>query len=393
MTIADQTIRSYGSPEAQKLVQDARDLAPSVQKLSKRIEDERRLPPELVSDFLAAGFFHALLPRDLGGRETDPVNAGRIVEEIARGDASAGWCVMLAAQSCGFAGYVPRAHALEIWGDGGIVAGTARPIGRAVAVEGGFDVTGRWPFASGSSHATWFAAECKIYDGEELRRDADGNERTKMLFVPASEVTVHDTWDTLGLRGTASNDFSCEHAFVPEGRGFQVLVDPPQHEWALYRAEPLAFINHGAHALGVARAAIDTALETAKTKVGWGGVMVSETPRLQAALAEAAGVVGAAANYLYESAWALWEEALAGNTNRLTRGRVRLATSNAMKASVQAVDMLHAALATSAIMTSSPLSRQLRDIHTASAHVMIGSMTFEAAGRVLLDMEPQFPFF
>lgn len=393
MTIADQAIRSYGSPEAQRLVERARDLAPSVQKLSKRIEDERKLPPELVQEFLDAGFFHALLPRDLGGREADPVNAGRIVEEIARGDASAGWCVMLAAQSCGFAGFMPKQESLEIWGKGGIVAGTARPIGRAVAVEGGFDVSGRWPFASGSSHATWFAAECKIYDGEELRRDAEGNERTKMLFIPASEITVHDTWDTLGLRGTASNDFSCEHVFVPETRGFQVLVDPPQHDWALYRTEPLAFINHGTHAIGVARGAIDTAIETAKSKVGWGGVMVSDTPRLQSAVAEATGMVGAAANYLYESAWALWEEGLAGKTDTQTRARVRLATSHAMKASVQAVDMLHASLATSAVMSSSPLSRQLRDIHTASAHVMIGSMTFEAAGRVLLGMEPQFPFF
>ena len=393
MTVADQVIRSYGTADAQKLVQRAQEIAPAVRLLSKRIEDERRLPAELVKQLLDAGFFHALLPRDLGGLEVDPVNSARIVEEIARGDASAGWCIMLAAQSCGFAGYMPKADSLSIWGNGGIVAGTARPIGRAVAVEGGFDVSGRWPFASGSSHATWFAGECKLYDGEELRRDAEGNERTKMLFIPASEITVHDTWDTLGLRGTASNDFSCEHAFVPETRGFQVLVDPPKHDWALYRAEPLAFINHGSHAIGVARGAIDTAIETATSKVGWGGVMVSETPRLQSAVAEAAGMVGAAANYLYESSWALWEEALAGATRKQTRARVRLAASNAMRASVQAVDMLHAALATSAIMASSPLSRQLRDIHTASAHVMIGTMTFEAAGRALMGMEPQFPFF
>jgi alkylation response protein AidB-like acyl-CoA dehydrogenase len=300
---------------------------------------------------------------------------------------------MLSAQSCSFAGFLPKHEAETIWGDGGIVAGTARPIGRAVAIEGGYDVSGRWPFASGSSHATWFSGECKIYDGDELRRDADGNERTKMVFVPASEVTVHDTWDTLGLRGTASNDFSIEHAFVPETRGFQVLVDPPQHEWAVYRAEPLVFINHGAHAIGIARGAIDAAVETAATKVGWGGVMLKDTPRLQSAIAEAAGIVGAASSYLYESSWALWQEALAGSTDKQTRGRVRLATSNAMHASVQAVDQLHAALATSAIQASNPLSRQLRDIHTASAHVMVGTMTFEAAGRVLMGMEPQFPFF
>jgi alkylation response protein AidB-like acyl-CoA dehydrogenase len=393
MTIADEVVRSYGDVDARALVEAAREMAPGVSEHSRRIDEERRLPQELVKQFLDAGFFHALLPRDLGGRGADPVNAARIVEEIARGDASAGWCVMIAAQDCSFAGFLPKEEARTIWGNGGIAAGTARPIGRAVAVEGGYDVSGRWPFASGSTHATWFSAECKVYDGDQLRRDENGNERTKMLFVPASQVTVHDTWDTLGLRGTASNDFSIEHAFVPETRGFQVLVDPPQHDWALYRAEPLVFINHGAHAIGVARSAIETAIETAQKKVGWGGVMVSETPRLQSAVAEAAGIVGAAANYLYETSWALWEQALAGRMDRQSRARVRLATSNAMRASLEAVDMLHAALATSVIHNSNPLSRQFRDIHTASAHVMIGSMTFEAAGRVLLGMEPQFPFF
>jgi alkylation response protein AidB-like acyl-CoA dehydrogenase len=143
----------------------------------------------------------------------------------------------------------------------------------------------------------------------------------------------------------------------------------------------------------VARGAIDAAVETAKSKVGWGGVMISDTPRLQGALAEAAGMVGAAATYLYESAWALWEQALASETDKPTRARVRLATSNAMRASLEAVDLLHATLATSAIQASNPLSRSLRDIHTASAHVMIGTMTFEASGRALMGMDPQFPFF
>lgn len=393
MTIADRVIRTYGTSESQQMVARAQEIAPSLREHSRRIEEERRLPEEVVELFRQEGFFHALLPRDLGGREVDPVNSARVVEETARGDASAGWCVMLAAQSCSFAGFLPTEDARTIWGSGGIVAGTARPIGKAVTIEGGFDVSGRWPFASGSSHADWFAAECKLYDGDKLRTDADGNERTKMLFIPASEVVVHDTWDTLGLRGTASNDFSIEHAFVPETRGFQVLVDPPLHPWPVYRAEPLCFINHGSHAIGVARGAIDTAVETAATKVGWGGVMLKDTPRLQSAIAEASAMVGAASNYLYESAWALWEQALAGDTDKQSRARVRLATSNAMTASVRAIDLLHAALATSAIQASNPLSRQFRDIHTASAHVMIGTMTFEAAGRALMDMDPQFPFF
>ena len=393
MTVAVESLRAYGNTESQQALQRARDLIPTVRGYSDQIDRERRLPAALVEQLKSAGLFHVLLPKDVGGLEVDPVNSARIVEEIARGDGSAGWCVMLAAQSCGFAGFIPKEEARTVYGNGGIVAGTARPIGRAVAHDDVYEVSGRWPFASGSTHATWFAAECIIYDGESKRLDENGNERTKMLFVPASEVTIHDTWDTLGLRGTASNDFSIEHATVPQTRGFQVLVDPPVHEWALYRAEPLAFINHGAHAIGLARAAIDCAIEIAASKQGWGGVLLNQTPRLQSAIAEASGLVGAASSYLYESSWALWQQALAGETQKPLRATVRLAASNAARASLQAVDLLHAAVGTSSIMASSPLSRILRDMHTASAHVMIGSMTYEAAGRALMGLDAAFPFF
>jgi len=396
MMAGDATPFAHVDPSPAALVARARDLAPKVREFAATVERERRLPGDLVAMLAAEGFFHALLPRDLGGLEADPVTAARIVEEIARGDGSTGWCVMLAAQSCGFAGFMPKEEARTIWGAGGIVAGTARPIGRAVATSrpaDGFIVSGRWPFASGSTHATWFCGECMVYDGDEVRKDANGNEVSRMCFVPAAEVTIIDTWDTMGLAGTASNDFSIDGAFVPRARGFQVLVDPPRHDWPLYRALPLGFINHGSHAIGVARGAIDSAVDILNAKRGWGNVLLKEIPRLQAAVAEATALVDSAAGYLYEASSRLWEDALAGDDDPLVRGKVRLATSHAAKASVQAVDLLHAAVATAGIFNSSPISRQFRDIHAAAAHVMIGPMTFEASGRVILGMAPQFPFF
>jgi alkylation response protein AidB-like acyl-CoA dehydrogenase len=389
--------RSTHEPtDDQPLLIKARELAPRVREQSDVIDRERKLPAALVDKMREAGFFHALLPRDLGGQEADPVTSARIVEEIARGDGSAGWCIMLAAQDCSFAGFLPREDALEVYGNGGIVAGTARPIGRAVATKDpadGYMVSGRWPFASGSSHATWFSGECIVYDGEQPRLDENGNEVSRMCFFRASETTIIDTWDTIGLRGTASNDFMTENTFVPASRGFQVLVTQPVHDWPLYRFEPLAFINHGSHALGVARGAIDSAIDVAMTKHGWGGVLMKDVPRMQAAIAEATASVDSAATYLYDTAWRLWQCALAGENDAQLRGAVRLATSHAMKASLEAIDGLHAAVATTGIFNSSPISRQFRDIHTASAHVMIGTMTLEAAGRVILGDEAGFPFF
>ena len=394
MTAVNRTM--HAPTDDDPLLAKAREFAPRVREYSDAIDRDRKLPPELVAQMRDTGFFHALLPKDLGGHEADPVTSGRIVEEIARGDGSAGWCVMLAAQSCGFAGFIPKQDALEIYGGGGIVAGTARPIGRAVTTKqpaDGYIVSGRWPFASGSSHATWFAGECMVYDGEEPRRDANGNEVSRVCFFRASESKIIDTWDTIGLRGTASNDFSTEGAFVPASRGFQMLVTKPLHDWPLYKLEPLAFINHGAHAIGVARGAIDSAIDVATTKHGWGGVMMKDVPRMQAAVAEATALVDAAATYLYDTSWRLWQGGLAGENDPRLRGAVRLATSHAMKSSLQAVDMLHAAVATTGIFNTSPISRQFRDIHTAAAHVMIGTMTIEAAGRVILGDEAGFPFF
>ncbi|MBX7111915.1 MAG: acyl-CoA dehydrogenase family protein [Dehalococcoidia bacterium] len=378
-------------------VEAARSLQPSIREAAERIEDLRRLPPDLVEAMRSAGLFHMLIPQSIGGQEADPVAAARAVEEVAYADGSAGWCVMLAAQSTGFAGLMPEAEAREVFGHGGIIAGTARPIGRAVAVqrpEAGYIVSGRWPFASGSSHADWFMGECVVYDGDQVRLDAQGNQVTRAVFVPRSEVTTYDTWHTTGLRGTASNDFSVTEVFVPEGRGFQMLVVEPQHPWVLYAYPQLVFMNHGSHALGLARAALDAATEAVRTKRGWGDQPLREVLRVQSVVAEATALIESARCYLYATAEELWAAAQSDAAEtQVLRSRVRLAASHAARSSVQAIDLLHSTLGTTAIFVSNPLERIFRDIHTAAAHVMIGQLTYQAAGRVELGMEPDFPFF
>lgn len=370
-------------------------LGPAVREAATAIEEQRRLPEHLVKGFLDAGLFHMMLPESLGGSEADPISAARVVELVASDDGSAGWALMIAAQCAAFAGFMPEPEARTIW-EGNVVAGTARPIGRAIATgtpEPGYVVSGRWPIASGSSHAAWFAAECIVYDGEEPRRDDGGNEVSRMLFVPRDQVTVLDTWDTLGLRGTASHDFAIDGAFVPAGRGFQMLVAEPQHPWPVYRAPALIFMNHGSHALGIARGALEAAIEIGRTKTGWGNKPLRETAALQQAVAEATALVESASAYLYATAEDLWQGVGAGRDEPQLRAKLRLASSHAARASVQAVDLMHSSLATSAIFRKSPLDRHFRDIHTAAAHVMIGPLTLQAAGRTLLGMEAAFPFF
>ena len=148
------------------------------------------------------------------------------------------------------------------------------------------------------------------------------------------------------------------------------------------------------HALGIARAALEAGREAIAEKNGWGGVPLREQPRFQAALAEATALVESARAYLYDTAEECWASVQAGTADPAPlRARVRLAASHAASASVRAVDLLYSTLATTSIFTESPLERPFRDIHTAAAHVMIGPLTYEAAGRVELGLDPQFPFF
>jgi len=379
-------------------MESARALAPEIRERATEAEAAGALPRDLVDRMRAGGLFHLVLPSEPGGTGTNPVEAARVVEEVSAADGSAGWCVMIAAQIQGFAGFVDPPAMDEIWGAGQIVCGTARPIGRAVRVtepEKGWLVSGRWPFASGSSHADWFGGECVLYDGDVPRRGPDGNPQSAMMPVPRAQVTIHPVWDTTGLRATASHDFSIENAFVPESRAL-AFFDAPRQPWPVYRAQPLLMMNHGAQALGVARAAIEAGVAVARAKRGWGDVPLHEVPRVQVAIAEATVLRESAAAYFYESATRLWDAALAGVPDDelvVMRSRARLAAAHAATASGRAVDLVHDVAGTSAVFRGNPIERCFRDIHTALAHVMVGPLVYAAAGRAELGHDPAFPFF
>jgi alkylation response protein AidB-like acyl-CoA dehydrogenase len=387
---------SGGFWSSAEVLDRVRSLIPSIAALGDQIEQERRLPVELVASLVEAGLFRMSVSRSLGGGEVDPITAARAIEEISAADGSTGWCVSLAYQIGGMAAYLPEHAAREVFGDADAIgAGVARPVGRAVPVEGGYRVTGRWPFASGSSHATWFGGECVIEEDDALRSGEDGKPLTYMMFFPRADVDVHDTWTALGLRGTASNDFSVSDVFVPVERSFAFHADPPVHPGALYRDKVLQFLGHGSHALGIAGSAITVLIDQIVARYGAAGAgQLREQIRLQSQIAEAQALVDSARSHLYATGQTLWDEVVErGEGSEAQRARVRLAISHAARSARQAMDLVHAAAGTSAIFAESPLDRKFRDIHTALAHVMVGSGTYEAAGRVALGLPAAMPFF
>ena len=172
----------------------------------------RTLPPATVSALGQSGLLALKVPESLGGAEADPVTQLEVLEALTHIDASAGWCLMVATTAVGLpAGFLPDSAVGEILAGGRVpsAAVAIMPTGVATPVDGGYRLSGRWPFASGVRHAEWVTAGCWV------RRDAqDAGERHIAVF-PAATAEIHDNWQVAGLESTGSNDFSVADLFVP----------------------------------------------------------------------------------------------------------------------------------------------------------------------------------
>src|ERR1700674_514896 len=159
--------------DADAFVRAARELAPKIRELRADIERDRSLPSPLVKRMAETGFFSLWLARALGGPELNTVDYLRVIEELSRADGAVGWCAMVAAGYSRLSGYLDDGVARQIFGDGStIVAGTINPTGKAVAVPGGFRVTGQWSYGSFIQHSTWTVGSSVIVDDGAPRRGA-----------------------------------------------------------------------------------------------------------------------------------------------------------------------------------------------------------------------------
>src|SRR3984957_15809305 len=195
----------------------AEAVCPAVAAASGEIERDRRLPPALLDKLHEAGLFRLLLPRSSNGIETDPVTFFHVMETIAQADASTAWCLSQAGGCAMSAAYLdlPGAHAIFGNDPRGVLAWGPGPAVKAIECEGGYKVTGVWSFASGGRHATWLGAHCPIYslDGTP-KRDANGEQIERTMLVRTEDVIWTDIWNTVGLRGTASDQFALNDFFV-----------------------------------------------------------------------------------------------------------------------------------------------------------------------------------
>src|SRR3954470_317721 len=343
-------------------VAEARRLAADAAAQAAEGERARRLPPALAQEIAEAGLFRLCVPASLGGLEAHPAVLVQAVEALARGDGAAGWCVAIAATSGLVGGYLPPAGAREIYGSAASVAGGVfAPQGRAVAQDGGFRVSGRWPFASGCTHCDWLMGGCVVLDGETPRLLPNGMPDVRLLLAPAGGLTIHDPWHVSGLRATGSHDIELAETFVPAAHGASVFSDRPREDGALY-AFPLfglLAVAIAAVSLGIARGALDDLTELAGGKVPTGGRPTpAERATLQADVARSEAALRGARALLLEAVDDAWDGAAGdGEVDARRRGALRLASTHAAQTGAEVAATAYRLGGGSAIYDSRPLHR------------------------------------
>ncbi len=372
-------LRTAPPSGANEIEMVAHQIAVTAQEMSVEIDNDRRLPDELVALLGESGLLRAGAPEEVRALELPPGVALRCAEAVARGNASAGWCVSIAITSSLLVAYLPTSSRDALFGEGrGVAAGVWAPRGTARTVDGGVVVSGRWPFCSGITHADMMFAGCLV----------DDRRVPSVVALRKEDLKILDTWHTLGLRGTGSHDTVADEVFVPADRMFS-LFDGPNLDRPLYRFPVFGFfaLSIAAAALGNARAAIDDLIELACTKKGLGSTRtLAERPATQAAVATAESALGAARALYYQAIETAWQASQGGDEVSVEmRNRLRLAATHAVRTSADVVRDMYDLAGGTAIYDSSPLQRRFRDAYTATAHFQVNEASRELPGRVLLD--------
>jgi alkylation response protein AidB-like acyl-CoA dehydrogenase len=375
---------------------NARGLAPYLREKSAEIDQVRRLPKEVAERLRDAGMFRLMMPKEWGGPEMRPSQQVEVIEELAKANASAAWCVMIGCDSGFFAGYLDESAAREIYPRLDMAtAGSIQPSGRAERVEGGFRVTGQWSFGSGVSHADVVSLSCVLYEKGAALSSSAGTPVTCGIMTPASTVEVVDNWHTTGMRGTGSSDYRVNDLFVPERFLFK-LRPPARYERTLWRRTTNFLPKFSGVPLGAARTAIDHVVEMMANKVEMpSGRRYKNIGRIQSAIADAEMMLGAARSYVFSAMDREWAR-LENNETPTVRERADawLSRVNAAQAARDIIRLLYDAAGSAAIYSErSPLDRALRDAETFCQHIVAQRKTLEMVGAMLLDADaPLLPY-
>jgi len=371
-------------------------MRPILERNAEKTDSLRRLADDNVQALREAGLCRLMVPARFGGYQTSIRTYVDVLAEVGRGCGSTSWVASLVNVCAWLAALFPERAQADIWGTNpdAWIAGSLAPNGQAVAVDGGWRVTGRWPWASGSLHAQW--AACGIH----MKNDRGEMVNFGLSLLPMHELRIEDTWFMAGMKGTGSNTIVATDAFVPEHR----FLPYPQAFAGTYRTEftdevvyrvalvPVTVLILAPSQLGVARAALDHAVAKAPTR----GIThttfatQAESAGFQMQIAEAAMKIDTATMHVQRAADDLDRAAAESRLMDVTaRARVRMDTALAAKYCREAVECLVAAHGTSSLADANRMQRLWRDVHTASHHAITEwQINLEVYGKALLGVEP-----
>ena len=376
---------------AEQILAEVQRLAPAIAARAPEIESARRLPRDLLDQLAAAGCFRTFLPASHGGAAADLTSGARVVEELARADASVGWTVMIGAASWFNLAGLPRATFDSLFADGPDVVGVGvfSPNGTARPVDGGYRVDGRWPFASGCEDAEWMFANCF--------EEADGAPSLRTVLLFPGDLTIEDTWQVSGLRGTGSHHVRVDDIFVQGERTAPAFsVDPSLDATVLRIALPALFAQLTASvALGTAQGALDDIIGLAQDKVPlMSATTLAGNPLFQHDLAQMDTDLRAARSLFYETTDEAWASAAAGTAlSPAQRARIRATAVWVTARATAVVDAAYHAGGGSALYAANPLQRRLRDLHSITQHHLLKPDTLTRAGGVLLGQDVDLTMF
>jgi alkylation response protein AidB-like acyl-CoA dehydrogenase len=371
-------------------------IAATIEAEAEASERRLRLTSTLQSALHREGLFRLLLPRPFGGLEVDPPTFFRVIEEVAKHDASTAWCLCQGNGCAMAAAYLDPEIAEEIWGGDPEAVLAWGPGARSQAiVEGdGYRLTGRWSFVSGGRNANWLGGHASLIEPDgSPRQGADGENVVRTLLLPASEARWIDAWDVIGLRGTGSDSFEVKDLFVRDDHSLR-RDDPAERRYQapLYLFPQISLYAAGfcATALGVARAMLDSFIELAVDKrPPLAKRTLRDTGMVQYEVAQAEARIRAARAFVLSELRDIWRGVVATQALSIAnRMRIRLATTFAIHEAKAAADVAYDLGGATAIFIGSDFERRFRDIHTVTQQQQGRKAHLQTVGAFLLGLPP-----
>jgi alkylation response protein AidB-like acyl-CoA dehydrogenase len=384
----------------QTILQSASELGPVISQYIDEEENNRRLSKPVLDALRGAAFHRLFLPKSLGGLEADPVTVAKLIEEVALHNTAAGWSMMVANVSTWWCRWLPEKGIEEIYKDGPdtLIAGAFHPPMMATPVDGGYRINGRSPLTSNVHEAKWIFVTALVMEQGQVKMN-NGIPEIIGVLMNREHCQIIDTWFTLGMKATDSNDIAANEVFVPNHLFFPLAPELVPNRY--YKGELYQFAAIGASvasliapiALAVARNAINELKALAEKKTSLGSVVpLRERGAIQRKLGMAEALVQSSRAYLYHSIAECWNKTLAGEKLSLEdKAGLLLAAAHTNQSCLQAVDMMYSAAGSSAIYTRNKLAHYFTDAQVIRQHGFANESRYETAAQVYFGLQPDLP--